>query len=267
NLTDPSGIVAGIDDVGLIGICLLNPVACAAVVVGVIIIGGIIWYGATHDVQAPSLPHIDVEDFVAWCEAYVEELFQKPDTQRKEPHIVPRDDYAGKVIVELGAGDYDNAINMKKSHPLSHVIATNGLRDWEQGKYFYERGLTAEDVPVVGYYEGWLRAKKWSVDVGMLEPYENNGVTDGIGDLVYTILPNPKKAFQFGMDAARIAKLKSGTRVAITEGGGGNAKIFIEGFQRYRRGAEFVPYPGARFGDPGQDWEGGPFKTWIHTVP
>ena len=170
-----------------------------------------------------------------------------------------------QVIVELGAGDYSNAIAMKKANPDAHVIATNLVEEWEAGKRLYERGETEEWLARV--YKGWLDAQVASVDVGATRPYENADVPSGVGDLVYTILPYPHIAYQFGIDAARIAGVESGTTVAITEGQGHNAAKFIAGFQWKRPGSQFVPIPGALYGAPGELWESGPYVTWQYTVP
>jgi RHS repeat-associated protein len=173
-----------------------------------------------------------------------------------------------KVIVELGAGDYSNAITMKLANPGARVIATNLLSEWELGRMAYEGGYAtgsnAAKFPQVRLYVGWLAAKKAGVDVGTTKPYENQDVPGGIADFVYAIAPYPTKASLFGADAARIAKNQAGTVVAVT--GGLSITRFEMGFNSVRPGSSFTEIPGAPFGEPHPDWEP-TFSTLVHVVP
>jgi hypothetical protein len=163
----------------------------------------------------------------------------------------------------LGAGDYNNAIDKKASQHGSTVYATNSKTDWRYGKRFDEVGLSPEEYPEVALYRGWWNAKILGVKVGELQAIENDEVPSHIGDLVYSIYPIPSLAEQFGKDAARIAKTKSGTVVAVTEGGSGSSRSFEYGFNLSRPGSEFIEIEGAPYGKPSKYWGEVEFSSLI----
>jgi len=174
-----------------------------------------------------------------------------------------------EVIVELGAGDYQNAIGMKAQHPSAHVIATNLVSEWHIGEQLDRIGMNSPQdqrtYPQLRMYLGWKEAKQKGVDVGITQPYENQDVSSGIADFVYSIAPYPSQASIFGVQAARIAKTQSGTMVAVT--GGISIGRFEMGFNSVRPGSKFIGVPGTPYGVPHKDWESGPFSTLIHIVP
>ncbi|MCZ7543541.1 MAG: hypothetical protein M5R40_08390 [Anaerolineae bacterium] len=173
-----------------------------------------------------------------------------------------------RVIVELGAGDYENAIAMKKTHPMDTVIATNLKEDWRNSKWLAELGASPDQYFVVKMYLGWKEAKKWGVQVGVDEAIENEEVRpDHMADLVYTVFPPPTGAYSFGREAARIAKTSSGTTVAATGVKNGQPlQWFIGGFQVERPGSMFSEIEGAPFGTPSITWEAGTIATKLHIV-
>lgn len=184
---------------------------------------------------------------------------------------------AGGVVVELGAGDYSNAITTKRRFPMAHVIATNLISEWQEGKMFFESGILL-DSDIVKLYQGWLKAKEicrtemLCVDVGETTAKENWQVPPGIADLVYTVFPVPASARSFGVSAARIANMQqSGTIVSVTGGPSGSAYDFMTGFKEASPyPVQFTPYGNTTpFGATGSDWEGrNPiYDTWIYIVP
>ncbi|CAG0981385.1 partial tRNA nuclease WapA, partial [Anaerolineae bacterium] len=197
-----------------------------------------------------------------------------PQTDECDPTVDP--DCARRratTIVELGAGDYSNAIAMKAANSSAAVWATNLRSDWQMGKGFHQGGLSSSDYPIIKVYLGWQEAQVRGLQVGDTSSLENADVRpDHIGDLVYTIMPYPATAGQFGRDAARIASTKPGTTVAVTGGASGSANAFVQGFQAVRPGSVFVDVLGSPFGNPGigwdnRSWEAGPYITKIHVVP
>jgi RHS repeat-associated protein len=186
-------------------------------------------------------------------------------TPTPTPSPTPSD--TPQVIVELGAGDYTNAILMKQLFPDSRVIATNLRSEWDEGRLFSSVGHSPDEYPQVRLYQGWAVAKLAGVEVGETSSIENGEVTpDHIADLVYTILPYPRSAWSFGVQAARIASTNSGTIIAVTGGGSGSADMFEAGFNSSRPGSIFINFDGFPFGKPG-DWGEEGFRTKIYAVP
>jgi RHS repeat-associated protein len=300
NLTDPSGefvppaLVAGAAACAANPLCLLGGVVvvgAAWIVVGPQVADMLapvftdMLYGAERVVgQIARDTRTRADDFLEQCGVIVEAAFQQRSSRiQTNPRPISVDLLPGpqfprpnqrsnSTIVELGAGDYSNAIAMKLANPSNQVIATNSFDDWELGRLLYQQGKSATDYYQVGFYEGWKRAQKHGLEVGTSKPYENTDVGSGRADLVYTILPYPSTAFQFGRDAARIASYQSGTRIAITAASRMVAIDFENGFRLSRPVARFNEYPGALFGNPGghtpgQAWEPGPYSTWVYEVP
>ena len=284
NLTDPSGEAPPL------------VVAAGAVVV----IGGaaLLIYAATRPAAslapiAPPMPSWLPDDFYLypgkWLYEVCTTVLTRPETeverqareyvdslpspQRRLVDALPGPQFprpnqsSNRIIVELGAGDYSNAIAMKRAHPRDRVIATNLIEDWEAGRWFHKAGYSQNDYPQIGFYLGWVEAQKWGVEVGTPMPYENAQVPSETGDLVYTILPYPSSAEQFGRDAARIAKQQPGTIVAVTSGAGSAHNSFIRGFNQVRGRSIFIPITGAIYGEPGAGWEDGPYTTWVYQIP
>ncbi len=191
---------------------------------------------------------------VLLCAAIIEDL--------QQPHP--------NVIVELGAGDYSNAIAMKEQFPWANVIATNLFQEWDFGRRLYKPGKKPElgTEHVVGVYKGWLDAKKAGVIVGDPKPYENQDIPAGIADLVYTIMPYPETALEFGLHAARIVSKTPGTIVAITAGR--NSSSFWDFDLGFRgggaRASQVLIGEGAPFGlkVPTYKWESGPNFTALY---
>ena len=98
------------------------------------------------------------------------------------------------------------------------------------------------------------------------QTHAERDVPTGIGDLVYSIMPYPGEAFQFGVDAARIASYKPGTIIAVTEGGTGSSKSFESGFNSVRSDCIFKASYGSPYGQPGR-WEPGPWVTRTCEIP
>jgi hypothetical protein len=142
------------------------------------------------------------------------------------------------TIVELGAGDYSNAITMKSLFPQARIIATNLTSVWEQAKLFYSAHVKTDNLYKM--YLGWLMAKWMGIEVGESKPLENLDVPSGIGDFVYTVSPTPSILRQFGRDAARIASQKSRTIVLISAEYRKSLELFIEGFNDKRPGSRFI---------------------------
>jgi hypothetical protein len=165
----------------------------------------------------------------------------------------------------LGAGTYKNAIKMKKMFPGGLVIATNLAEQWELGRRYVLSGHQPRNDSekfFMDMYIGWAVAKTQNVVVGDMQPIENREVPPKIADIVYTILPYPHTAFDFGVEAAMIAKDLPGTLAFVTAGTSRPLNGFIEGFNWFHNNATFVLQPGTLFGlDANLDWEGGPIRT------
>jgi hypothetical protein len=173
------------------------------------------------------------------------------------------------VIIELGAGDYRNAIATKLRYPSSRVIATNRRSDWELGKEQSESGVPESDSAFVRFYEGWRRATLAGVEVGSNGPIENSDVlTLGIvADIVYAVSPYPQDAYYFGWVAANIASTDSGTMVVISSTEPSTNRRFVSRFQDVRRNSIFVETSGAPFGEGDPYWEGRGYTSQIYVVP
>jgi RHS repeat-associated protein len=268
NYRDPSGqCVLGF---------VADTLACILVVGGIVIVVAILAIAPSIYLieNAPEVAR-EIEDVLAECERIVEQAFRKPQIRIGDPFAPlpqPRSSRnSPQVIVELGAGDYSNAIAMKLANPGARVIATNLVEEWALGRDLYNAGYTSPDYiaksHAVRVYLGWLSAKAAGIEAGATQPLENHQVSTGIGDLVYAILPYPSTAYSFGSDAARIASTKPGTRVAVTEGGSGSSDHFVRGFNSTRPGSTFSIIPGALYGQPHSDWEAGPYFTQEYVVP
>ena len=157
---------------------------------------------------------------------------------------------------------------MKRANPASRVIATNLISEWELGKDLFEHGYTDEvTYPQIGFYTGWLRAKANNVEVGTVTPIENGHVQGRIGTIVYSILPYPSEAFNFGLSAAMIASLQSSTRVAVTSGASFPRDNFKNGFlSNFPVPTLFSMTPGSAYG-VAKSWEPGPYVTYEFVVP
>ncbi len=185
----------------------------------------------------------------------------------------PNQNRTPNVIVELGAGDYSNAILMKERYPNAIVWATNRRSDWDTGKTLYDAGFSPDDYYHVAYYTGWISAKESGLQVGENGPIENIQVPPALGDLVYSILPEPlpSNAFDFGAKAAVIANANPGTVVAVTEGGSESSLHFVSGFLSLRSHSDFHRIDGSPYGIPGGKtgitWGEGPnYFTRQHIV-
>lgn len=193
----------------------------------------------------------------------------QPATPTLAPSPTPTSTPTPQTIVELGAGDYRNAIAMQEANPGATVIATNLRSDWEEGRVASQYGVSAADNVFVAFYQGWLEAQEipGMQVVGVSGgPIQNQEVSDHIGDLVYTILPYPSTGYAFGRDAARIASYDSGTVVAVTTGLVGVANSFVDGFQTVRPNSLFIEVQGSPFGVPG-NWHEANFITRFYVVP
>jgi len=174
------------------------------------------------------------------------------------------------TIVELGAGDYSNAIQMKKMFPSARVIATNLVWEWQQGERWFKKGRTDPEFKFfINMYKGWLEAKEWGIEVGDTQPKENHQVDPGIADIVYTILPYPRSADEYGFNAARIAKDSSGTMAFVSARTDPPLYDFEFGFNMKKLGSPFTKEPGVPFGlTVSLEWaESGPVRTLKYIAP
>jgi RHS repeat-associated protein len=181
----------------------------------------------------------------------------------QSPTSTPTSTPQPKTVVELGAGDYSNAIAIKSLNPSTRVIATNAPEDLEEGKLFHSFGISNYKTQ---FYLGWLSAKSIGVEVGELTPILNSLVPSNIADIVFSIAPTPSLAFSFGEEAARIAKSTVGTTIAVTERGSGSSTLFVRGFNIKRPNSVFVEISGSPYGNISKEFEAGIAKTQIHYV-
>ncbi|MBI5565987.1 MAG: RHS repeat-associated core domain-containing protein [Chloroflexi bacterium] len=170
-----------------------------------------------------------------------------------------------QVIVELGAGSYRNAIKMKSMFPSAIVIATNRKDEWVLGRRYVLSGHTPRNSSeefFMDMYRGWAAAKTQGVIVGDLQSIENSEVPPRIADIVYSILPYPSTAFDFGVAAALIAKDIPGTLAFVTAGTSQPLSDFRFGFEWFQPNTRFALQPGTLFGlEADLNWEGGPIAT------
>lgn len=272
-------------------------VGCVIVVGAVIIV---VWLTAppVREATEKAAENVadKVDDFIDTCERIVEKRFQQPVPQ-PEPQPWPKGDpfipgpqpklnptetpEPRRIIVELGAGNYSNAIMTKLiRHPQAKVYATNLVEEWKQGQEFAKayRNHPPDDVAQIHTYQvytGFYEAKKVGVSVCMFcdspdeRPYQNQDLIDlGIhGDIVYTIAPYPNfagGAFRMGQDAALIANPQHAEIFVTTSRS--SIQSFEAGFQSKYRNSHFSKEVGNPFGEPGEDWEPGPWLTWKTVV-
>jgi hypothetical protein len=156
------------------------------------------------------------------------------------------------TIVELGAGDYKNAIALKLINPKFRVIATNDPVQVAMGRDAVENGIITPQFHTLGMYIGMLAAKNAGVEVmnSNGRALSNQEIPNNIGDYVYTVAPNLWTANDFGFHAARIAK--TGAFVGISTSISGSAQAFISGFNTLRPSSTFINFPGI-FGESGYE--------------
>jgi len=112
------------------------------------------------------------------------------------------------TLVELGSGDYHNAIALKQifSMPVN-IITTNSLSEWRMGRFFAEKGV---DNHVTAMYQGWLQAQQQEIITGDTQPYQLEDLPSNIADVVLTIMPPPKLTQFFANHALRLLKPSGG---------------------------------------------------------
>jgi hypothetical protein len=120
------------------------------------------------------------------------------------------------TIVELGAGDYANAISWKGRFPSHQVIATNDPQEWMLGSFYYRNNTDLDTFPP-RMYEGWLKARNSGVIVeGPMGAIPNlDPRLNQVADVVYTVLPYPSTARGFATRASEIVRRDRDSLVAL----------------------------------------------------
>ena len=177
------------------------------------------------------------------------------------------------TIVELGAGNYRNAMLMKTLLPHARVIATNDPDEWELAQEYVNLVPEEYRLPELAHATDMalnaLLANAMGIEVFGPDgrPLSDDDIPCAIGDLVYSVAPYPMRASQVGANAARIAKPHSGTLIGVTSGDYGG-RFFRDGLLNQRPDLNGQRFVGAPFGPPNPIYSGSNQpETWLFIQP
>ncbi len=167
-----------------------------------------------------------------------------------------------KVVVELGAGMYTNAIRNKGAHPGWQMYATNQHSEplTELLEMLDNRGQIQGNLDAHKILRGFREAQRLGIIVGNKpsQPLANADIESNIADIVYVIAPWPglldqgvgiDYGFGMGHSAGRIAKSDSGTEIYISTDNPRTLEDFKQAVNGSGQNCIWQPDNVFRFGD------------------